>query len=277
MIPFLFVTIACGAISGFHGLVVVGHDLEAARAHDRRPTDRLRRACWPRAFSGCWPCWPRRRASRAAANGGHHYSSWGAANGLAAKLDAFVTGGGELRRRPRHPLRDGAHLHGRHGDRLRRDLARHRCADPASRALGARGGLRRDRARSRTATSAGALGVGAALLLAVTQGGGTGRPRPLAALRHDQSAGRRRHAADRLDLAEDVRADPISTRSCRWWRSRASRPGRWSATCSTTTRASRRSGCCRSRGTADSRARRLDPLRGAAALHEARPSERRLS
>ena len=43
--PFVFITIACGAISGFHALDLVGHDAEAARERDRRADDRLRRAC----------------------------------------------------------------------------------------------------------------------------------------------------------------------------------------------------------------------------------------
>ena len=36
-----------------------------------------------------------------------HYASWGAASGLGAKLDAFVSGGATLRRVARHPDRDG--------------------------------------------------------------------------------------------------------------------------------------------------------------------------
>ena len=51
LFPFLFVTIACGACSGFHGLVCSGttsKQIDARVAHARR---RLRRACWPRASS----------------------------------------------------------------------------------------------------------------------------------------------------------------------------------------------------------------------------------
>jgi hypothetical protein len=32
LFPFAFITIACGAISGFHALISSGHDAEAARA-----------------------------------------------------------------------------------------------------------------------------------------------------------------------------------------------------------------------------------------------------
>ena len=48
LFPFLFVTIACGACSGFHGLVCSG---TTSKQIDREPhmhAGRLRRACWPR-------------------------------------------------------------------------------------------------------------------------------------------------------------------------------------------------------------------------------------
>ena len=43
LFPFAFITIACGAISGFHALVVERHHAEDARARDRRAARRLRR------------------------------------------------------------------------------------------------------------------------------------------------------------------------------------------------------------------------------------------
>jgi len=92
LIPFLFVTIACGAISGFHGLVSSGTtSKQLARATDARPIGYggmlaegmlglLAVLAATAGFSSSEEWW-------------HHYSSWGAADGLAAKLDAFVSGG----------------------------------------------------------------------------------------------------------------------------------------------------------------------------------------
>ena len=41
LFPFFFITIACGAISGFHALIVVGHHAEDDERESRRPADRL--------------------------------------------------------------------------------------------------------------------------------------------------------------------------------------------------------------------------------------------
>ena len=41
--PYVFICIMCGAISGFHALVVVGDDAQDGRPRERRPDDRLRR------------------------------------------------------------------------------------------------------------------------------------------------------------------------------------------------------------------------------------------
>ena len=43
LFPFVFITIACGAISGFHALIATGHDAEDGRQGKRHPADRLRR------------------------------------------------------------------------------------------------------------------------------------------------------------------------------------------------------------------------------------------
>ena len=43
LFPFAFITIACGAISGFHALVASRHHAQDARARERRAADRLRR------------------------------------------------------------------------------------------------------------------------------------------------------------------------------------------------------------------------------------------
>ena len=90
--PFLFITIACGAISGFHALVASGTtSKQVARMTDARSIGYggmlgegalglLAVLATTAGFS-----------SRSAWE--HHYSSWGAAEGLQAKLEAFVDGG----------------------------------------------------------------------------------------------------------------------------------------------------------------------------------------
>jgi carbon starvation protein len=93
MIPFLFITIACGAISGFHGLVSSGTtSKQIGCMTDARPIGYggmlgegtlgllavLAAATAGFASSEQW--WS-------------HYASWGAASGLDKKLDAFVSGG----------------------------------------------------------------------------------------------------------------------------------------------------------------------------------------
>ncbi len=92
MIPFLFITIACGAISGFHGLVSSGTTSKQVECMtDARPI----------GYGGMLGEGSLGLLAVLAATAGFataddwwsHYSSWGAANGLAAKLDAFVGGG----------------------------------------------------------------------------------------------------------------------------------------------------------------------------------------
>jgi len=92
MIPFLFVTIACGAISGFHGLVSSGTtSKQVACMTDARPI----------GYGGMLGEGTLGLLAVLAATAGFasqaewfsHYESWGAASGLSAKLDAFVSGG----------------------------------------------------------------------------------------------------------------------------------------------------------------------------------------
>ena len=92
MIPFLFITIACGAISGFHGLVSSGTtskqvgcmtDARAIGYGGMLGEGALGMLAVLAATAGF--------ASAAEWHG--HYASWGAASGLSAKLDAFVSGG----------------------------------------------------------------------------------------------------------------------------------------------------------------------------------------
>ncbi len=95
LIPFLFVTIACGAISGFHGLVSSGTtSKQVARMTDARPI----------GYGGMLAEGSLGMLAVLAATAGFassaewygHYASWGEANGLAAKLGAFVNGGGRF-------------------------------------------------------------------------------------------------------------------------------------------------------------------------------------
>lgn len=92
MIPFLFITIACGAISGFHGLVSSGTtskqvgcmtDARAIGYGAMLGEGALAMLAVLASTAGF--------ASYADWSG--HYASWGAASGLSAKLDAFVSGG----------------------------------------------------------------------------------------------------------------------------------------------------------------------------------------
>jgi carbon starvation protein len=92
LIPFLFVTIACGAISGFHGLVASGTtSKQLGRMTDARPIGYG--AMLAEGFLGLMAVLAATAGFRDSADWWVHYSSWGAANGLAAKLDAFVSGG----------------------------------------------------------------------------------------------------------------------------------------------------------------------------------------
>lgn len=91
ILPFLFITIACGAISGFHGLVSSGTtSKQLARMTDARPI----------GYGGMLGEGALGMLAVLATTAGFatseewygHYSSWGAAQGLPAKLGAFVEG-----------------------------------------------------------------------------------------------------------------------------------------------------------------------------------------
>ena len=93
--PFLFITIACGAISGFHGLVSGGTTSKQVNQwKDAKPIGYgsmlgegllalLATVAVATGFDspGAWH---------------QHYSSWNAANGLSAKINAFVLGAGSF-------------------------------------------------------------------------------------------------------------------------------------------------------------------------------------
>jgi carbon starvation protein len=171
MIPFLFITIACGAISGFHGLVSSGTtSKQVGCMTDARPI----------GYGGMLGEGALGMLAVLAATAGfsdtaewhQHYASWGAASGLAAKLDAFVSGGATF-----VASLGIAHATAKTfiavmviafaatsldtGARIQRLIIAELAESHGVPALTNR-------------YAAGALGIGAALLLAVTQAGGKG-------------------------------------------------------------------------------------------------------
>jgi len=171
MIPFLFITIACGAISGFHGLVSSGTtSKQIACMTDARPIGYA--GMLGEGTLGLLAVLATTAGFSAAADWHTHYASWGAANGLSAKLDAFVSGGATFVASLGIPFAKArtfmavmviafAATSLDTGARIQR-LVIAELAD----AYGVRPLTNR--------YFAGALGIGAALLLALTQGGGTG-------------------------------------------------------------------------------------------------------
>jgi carbon starvation protein len=171
LIPFLFVTIACGAISGFHGLVSSGTtSKQLSRMTDARPIGYG--AMLAEGFLGLMAVLAATAGFESTSDWWAHYESWGAANGLAAKLDAFVSGGATFVAALGLPFETArtfmavmviafAATSLDTGARIQRLVLAE---------LGDAYGLPVLSNRF----SAGALGVGAALLLAVTQGDGQG-------------------------------------------------------------------------------------------------------
>jgi carbon starvation protein len=92
MIPFLFITIACGAISGFHGLVSSGTtSKQVGCATDARAIGYG--GMLGEGTLGMLAVLASTAGFVTFADWSGHYASWGAANGLEAKLSAFVNGG----------------------------------------------------------------------------------------------------------------------------------------------------------------------------------------
>ncbi|MCF8059780.1 MAG: carbon starvation protein A [Bacteriovoracaceae bacterium] len=89
--PFLFITIACGAISGFHGLVSGGTTSKQVKNWQEAK---------PVAYGSMLGEGLLALLATLAVTAGFktplawhtHYANWNAANGLAAKINAFVTG-----------------------------------------------------------------------------------------------------------------------------------------------------------------------------------------
>jgi carbon starvation protein len=171
LFPFLFVTIACGAISGFHGLVSSGTtSKQLARMSDARPIGYG--AMLAEGWLGLMAVLAATAGFATREQWSAHYSSWGAANGLSAKLDAFVQGGGRFIESLGIPLAAAetfmaviviafAATSLDTGARIQRLVIAELADAYRIRALGNR-------------FAASALGIGAALVLAITQGGGHG-------------------------------------------------------------------------------------------------------
>lgn len=90
--PFIFVTIACGAISGFHGLVSSGTtSKQLDKLPDARPVGY--RAMLGEATLGLIVILACVAGFKSADAWQAHYVSWAAAGSLDSKLDAFLSGG----------------------------------------------------------------------------------------------------------------------------------------------------------------------------------------
>jgi carbon starvation protein len=171
LIPFLFITIACGAISGFHGLVSSGTTSKQVECMaDARPI----------GYGGMLGEGALALLSVLAATAGfvtatewaQHYASWGAASGLGPKLAAFVNGGGRFIAALGIPTEIGttfvavmviafAATSLDTGARIQRLIIAELAASYGFRPLTNR-------------YAAAGIGVGSALVLALTQGGGKG-------------------------------------------------------------------------------------------------------
>jgi carbon starvation protein len=171
MIPFLFITIACGAISGFHGLVSSGTtSKQVGCATDARAIGYG--GMLGEGSLGLLAVLASTAGFATFADWSAHYASWGAADGLSAKLSAFVNGGARFAAAIGVPLEVGqtfiavmviafAATSLDTGARIQRLVIAELAEAYGLRALTNR-------------YAAGAVGIGAALLLAVTQAGGKG-------------------------------------------------------------------------------------------------------
>ena len=93
--PFLFITIACGAISGFHGLVSGGTTSKQVKKFK----DAKVIGYGSMIGEGLLALLATLAVCTGFSDQSHwksHYSSWGAANGLTAKINAFVSGAGNF-------------------------------------------------------------------------------------------------------------------------------------------------------------------------------------
>jgi carbon starvation protein len=171
MIPFLFITIACGAISGFHGLVSSGTtSKQVGCMTDARAIGYG--GMLGEGSLGLLAVLASTAGFATAADWSAHYASWSAASGLGPKLDAFVSGGAAFLGALGIPVATSrtfiavmviafAATSLDTGARIQRFVIAELAESYGARAL-----------TNRYAASA--LGIGLALLLAVTQAGGKG-------------------------------------------------------------------------------------------------------
>ena len=171
LVPFLFITIACGAISGFHGLVSSGTtSKQISCMTDARPIGYG--GMLGEGSLGLLAVLAATAGFATAGEWHEHYASWGGANSLGAKLDAFVSGGARFVSALGIPLEAGKNFMAvmviafaatslDTGARIQRLVIAELAEAYGVKALTNR-------------YLAGALGIGAALLLALTQGGGKG-------------------------------------------------------------------------------------------------------
>lgn len=95
LFPFLFITIACGAISGFHGLVSGGTSSKQVTSwQEAKPVGYG--SMLGEGILAVLATLAVTAGFKTEALWHNHYASWGAANGLAAKINAFVTGAGHF-------------------------------------------------------------------------------------------------------------------------------------------------------------------------------------
>ncbi len=171
MLPFLFITIACGAISGFHGLVSSGTtSKQVACMTDARPIGYG--AMLGEGSLGMLAVLASTAGFTTHAEWATHYASWSEASGLGPKLDAFVSGGASFIAALGIPLETGktfiavmviafAATSLDTGARIQRLVIEELADSYGFKPLTNR-------------YLAGALGIGLALLLAITQGNGQG-------------------------------------------------------------------------------------------------------
>jgi len=171
MLPFLFITIACGAISGFHGLVSSGTTSKQVGCM----TDARAIGYGGMLGEGALGLLAVLAATAGFASVGDwssHYASWGEASGLSAKLDAFVSGGGSFVASLGIPLEEAKNFIAvmviafaatslDTGARIQRLIIAELAESYGVRPLTNR-------------YIAGCVGIAAALLLAITQAGGKG-------------------------------------------------------------------------------------------------------
>ncbi len=171
LLPFLFITIACGAISGFHGLVSSGTtSKQVSCMTDARPIGYG--GMLGEGTLGLMAILATTAGFATTAQWQAHYASWGAASGLRPKLEAFVNGGGSFLAALGIPVETAqtfiavmvvafAATSLDTGARIQRLLISELAGAYGIRPLENR-------------YAAAALGIGAALLLAITQAGGKG-------------------------------------------------------------------------------------------------------